>query len=379
MTVRNHFIKNDLSNLKNEFIVFLSFAQVFFSALIYPFKYFQHVIEVFLICFFITGIYRTNFLKWEIYLVGALFISLFFAFINFDFFHFLSVFKENLLGILALIYFNKVKFKSKIIIPFFFISLFLFLISKLQNDFAKEFINTFISMSSDTEFNLSRFGGLFLNAHFNALFLSIVIIYLGYNRIIYNLIGVYLINTLASKFILIAYIYQIIVYRLLFFFKKEHIRYWMFFLFFLITVFYVYKDYFLYYFHLFNINNYYAFNSLYIIMYQLFSFDYLNIIFNIFPGFYDLRFPPIVTNGIFHDGDIEIGFLALVSKSGTFLAAYYIYLINKTARNFTIFILVSLLHNNYIMLPIIIYLLIMYSREIDIIRGSTKHFDLNTN
>jgi len=379
MITSSFYSKNNLFILKNEFIIILSIAQVFFSGIIYPFQFFQRVAEIILIILFSAGIINSRLLKWEIYLFAILILSIFFSFVNFDFIKFLSITKSNLLGILALIYFNKIRFKSRIILPVFFISLSLVVINELHNHYAEELINKLISFSSSPDFNSSRFGGVFLNAHFNAVFVAIPLIYYSHKRLIYNFFGIYFLKIMASKFAFVAYLFHIIECQFSRYFRKVNVLYWEIFLLLLPIIFLIFfKRNFLHCIDFFNgyTNNGKALDSLYIIYFQLLHPDYLKIFFNIFPGVFNHDFPLISVNGILHDGAVEIGFLSLVLQTGTLLGLYYIYFLIKIARSFLPFILITLLHINFVMTPIIIYLLIMYSHEIQLIHGASKSPDL---
>jgi hypothetical protein len=223
----------------------------------------------------------------------------------------------------------------------------------------------FILLTFNEEFNLSRFGGLFLNAHFNAFFLAIALIYYGQKRYLFGL-GTYALYFSGSKLVFVSYIANVLTTLPLVRYLARYRQ-----LFLLVTVLLIatavyifarYADALVEFLSL-QASAESDYNSLIIII-QLIDPAYYTMLLNPFPsGAIDVSATAKVIYGN-HDGANEIGFFNLATQSGIFLAVTYLCMIIKHARFYAVFILFTLLHNNYILSPLTIYMLVTYSREI---------------
>jgi hypothetical protein len=268
--------------------------------------------------------------------------------------------KQNGMAVLTLLYFSKAGVKSRLIFPVFFISVVLLIV----NQVTPEVVAPLIALTFNDEFNLSRFGGFFLNAHFNAFFLAIALIYYGYKRRLYGF-GLVILYITASKFVLVSYFSSLITKTA---FIKNIAQSRLIALVGLIglilSVLLLVK----------NSNNliYYlasepyglSFTSVVIILMQLFDPIYYTILLNPFPG----EILGVSADAIHaysgYDGHIEIGYLYLASQLGFFLGIIYLYMLLRFGLYFRTFILVSLLHGAFILSPLVIYMVVFYSREI---------------
>jgi len=114
------------------------------------------------------------------------------------------------------------------------------------------------------------------------------------------------------------------------------------------------------------------YNSVIIILLQLVDSAYYKYLLNPLPSVY-----PGAPEGVYmlfggHDGANEIGLFALVSQSGFFLAFIYLFVLFKHARLYVVFIMFSLLHNNYILSPLCVFMFVTYSREAILDRSFTS-------
>ena len=66
----------------------------------------------------------------------------------------------------------------------------------------------------------------------------------------------------------------------------------------------------------------------------------------------------------------ELAFYEIYIQGGFILATLYLAILLKYTRFYRVFILVSLLHYGYVMSPLIVYMLVTYSREIQLLRIS---------
>ena len=104
-----------------------------------------------------------------------------------------------------------------------------------------------------------------------------------------------------------------------------------------------------------------------IILLQLFDTSYYSIFLNPLPG--ELLGHPSDSvsqyNALRHTGHIEIGYLYMASTFGIFLGSLYLYVFLKHAMYYRTFVLIVLLHSYLIFTPLIIYMILVYSRDIE--------------
>ena len=244
----------------------------------------------------------------------------------------------------------------------------------ITNAIYPELLLPFISLAFNEEFNLSRFGGLFLNAHFNAFFLAIALIYYGQKRHLLDL-GAFIVYFTASKFIFISYVANLVATLPLVRNVARHRKAFLLWTGLLIaTGVYMLAQYedtlieFLIHQTITESNQ----NSLIIIILQLIDPAYYTVLLNPFPsGTIDVSAAAKTLYGN-HDGGIEIGFFGLVTQSGIFLAVTYLCMLIRHARFYAVFILCTLLHNNYILSPLAVYMLVTYSREIFVLHTTEQ-------
>src|SRR5205823_2366692 len=105
-----------------------------------------------------------------------------------------------------------------------------------------------------------------------------------------------------------------------------------------------------------------------IILMQLFDPAYYQVLLNPLPsGNIDVTSGAKALYGI-HDGYNEIGYFHLATVMGAFLAALYLSMLLKYTRHFRVFILLVLLHFGFhVLSPLIVYMLVTYSREIHLL------------
>jgi len=155
-----------VNNSLHEAIIALAILQMFLSATIPSLKIFQIPVEIILLGTLFYGCTTVKLDQWQVFLLFVLTCVTAASFSTTDFATFSVNTKQNCLAVFTLIYFSKVEFKSRLILPIFTISVVLLIINALY----PELLLPFIALTFKEEFNLSRFGGLFLNAHFNAFF-----------------------------------------------------------------------------------------------------------------------------------------------------------------------------------------------------------------
>jgi hypothetical protein len=233
-----------------------------------------------------------------------------------------------------------------------------------------------IAVAFNTEYNLSRFGGVFLNTHFNAFFISIVLIYYALMRYSVGVIGLCMLYLTGSRFILVSYLAQLLAvlpipssltkYRKIIFILAL-ILFGLFF--FLVVLNYsLILDYLDEAISEKRGNNI----SLMIILLQLADPAYYTLLLNPFPapwqGYVESVNTPFTLIAYSHDGANEIGYFNLVNHCGIFLAVPYLIILLRNAKYYAVLILVSLSHNNLILSPLVVYMMIEYSRRITLLR-----------
>jgi hypothetical protein len=264
--------------------------------------------------------------------------------------------KQFGLGTLCLVYFSRVRFRSRLILPAFIVSVLMILISRI----APSAVAPLIAISRSPEFNESRFGGLFLNAHYNAYFLAVALIYYGYRVRMFGL-GQVLIFLTGSKFVFVSYATNVAArYPIVRFFSR-HRRIVLLFLLAVVAVLWNRR------FEMVAWFDTTAWMSAYVILSQLFDPQFYSLVLNPLPGDY-----LAIVNGLKGTyGAVqytnEIGLFAMCIQGGLFLTVAYLAALLKHARPYRIFILVSLLHYGFVLSPLIVYMIVTYSREIRLI------------
>ena len=354
-------------NMMNESIIALAILQMFLASTIPSLKVFQAPVEIILLFSLIFSCINVKFYWWEILLVLVFVSVTAVSFLTTELYIFSVNAKQNGLAVLSLLYFSKTTFKSRLILPVVIISVSLIII----NRYSSEILLPFVSLSFNKEFNLSRFGGLFLNAHFNAFFLAIALIYYGQRRRLYGF-GVWILYITASKFIFVSYVVHILYINSIGKYPCKDIRIFVLIIMMSLlvgTYFFVnYAGDFIN-FLITNNGEEQRYNSAIVILSQLVDSAYYKLLLNPFPsihpGFPDGAKIPFGR----HSGTNEIGLFSFVAQSGFFLAFLYLFFLFKNARFYMVFIIFTLLHNNFILSPLCIFMLVAYSKEISLDRS----------
>ena len=358
-----------------EGIIVLAILQMFLSAMIPSLKTFQIPVEILLLGALVYGCMTIRLDRWQVLLLFVLAFVTTASFFTTDFATFSVNAKQNSLAVFMLIYFSRVKFKSRLIFPAFVISVVLL----ITNAIYPELLLPFISLTFNEEFNLSRFGGLFLNAHFNAFFLAIALIYYGQKRHLLGL-GAYIVYFTASKFVFVSYVANLVATLPLVRNVARHRKAFLLGTGLLIaTGVYMLAQYAdtLIEFLILQETAELDHNSLITIILQLIDPAYYTMLLNPFPsGTIDVSAAAKVHYNN-HGGTNEIGFFSLVTQSGIFLAVTYLCMLIRHARFYAVFILCSLFHNNYILSPLAVYMLVTYSREIFVLHTTEQRKGLN--
>lgn len=343
-----------------ECIVALSVLQMFLAATIPSLKTFQVPVELLLIGLLAYKICTARLLAEHVFLIAVFVFVTLCSFLTLGLDTFLVNTKQNGIGVLSLICFSRIKFNSKLIFPVFVVTSVMILVNRAF----PEVMLPFISLTFDVEYNLSTFGGIFLNSHFNAFFLATALIYYGRQRFLYGG-GLLLVFIAASRFIFVSYIANLVcswlsprygVSRKQFFIWGTLVSlvavlcagmYW--------------SDELTYLLVAWNTDIGETQNSLVVIALQLIDPAYYTVLLNFIPsGAIDVSGAAKLLY-LKHDGHNEIGFFSLATQSGLLLGALYLALLLKNAQLYVAFILFSLLHNNFIMSPLCVYMLVTYS------------------
>lgn len=375
MVIRINIVRNKrLSSFLNESIVALSIIQMILASTIPVLKVFQVPVELTLIALLLSGCLIVKLDRWQVFLLSILLIVTTFSFVTLDIVSFMTTGKNNILGVLALVYFSKVPFKSKLIFPTFVISVLTIVISIIN----PEMVLPLIALTFQEELNLSRFGGVFLNVHFNAYFMAIVLTYYGQSRYTSGLGGVFALYFSGSRTMGLAYIGQLATTLPVTKFVMKHRRKFTFII--LLSILVMLFLFIINYSFILNTiiidsemhgNRY---NSIITILVQLGEPAYYQQLLNPFPTLIQYmdesaytRFVPKFGNST-HSGANEIGYFSLVTQCGIFLAIAYLLMLLKNARFYSVFILLSLFHYSYILSPIGVYMMVEYSRRIKCLR-----------
>lgn len=368
---RNATSGKNLSGFLNETIVALSIFQIFLSATIPPLKFLQAPFELILIFLLGLGCSLMKLHRWHVFLfflflfvtLGGLVVSGTEAF--------LVNAKNNAMGIFALIYFSQTSFRSKLVFPIFLITSLLILLNLINPDF----VRPLIALTFNFDYNLSRFGGFFLNTHYNAFFMSIALIYYAQMRYSVGVIGLWMVYLTSSKNILVSYLAQLLTILSVSGFVSKYRRkiIVLVLILFGLILFWAVSNYSLI---LDFINDAVLGNrgnniSLIIILMQLADPAYYTSLLNPFPapqGYVENIKSTFSSIAFSHDGANEIGYFGLANQCGIFLAVSYLAMLLRNAKYYVVFILLSLFHNNFLFSPIAVYMMIEYSRRITLFR-----------
>jgi hypothetical protein len=267
--------------------------------------------------------------------------------------------KQFGLAILCLIYFSRVRFRSRLILPAFMVTVLMMAVYRV----APSALDALIRISRSPDFNESRFGGLFLNAHYNAYFLAVALIYYGYRVRLFGL-GHVLLYLTGSKFTLVSYAANVAArYRI----GQLIIRYrWVV----LLGVMAVAMTLWERRLDLVGMLDRAESMSVYVILSQLFDPRFYHLVLNPLPGDY-----LAIVNGL--QGDYgarqytnEIVLFAMCVQGGLLLTFAYLAVLLKHARGYRTFIVVSLMHYGFVLSPLIVYMIVTYSREIGLLSAA---------
>jgi len=341
-------------------IVLLSItAQLFYA--IPALKVAQSAAEIILFVVLTYACMTIRFGIWDAALLALLLVMAVISMMINDLAVVLAGVKQFGLAVLCLIYFSRVRFRSRLILPAVIVSVLLILISRV----APAIVSPLIQISRSPEFNESRFGGLFLNTHYNAYFLAVALIYYGY-RVRLSGAGTVIIFLTASKFVFVSYVLNVAArYRVVRIFTR-YPRVTLFVTLLVVATLWARR------FELIGMLDTTEWMSGYVILSQAFDPQFYKLVLNPLPGDY-----LAIVNGLQGSYGIahytnEIGFFALCVQGGLFLTVAYLALFLKYARPYRIFILVSLLHYGYVLSPLIVYMIVTYSREIELLTTSRQ-------
>jgi hypothetical protein len=340
-----------------ESIVILSILQMFLTAAVSSLKFFQVHVEIALLAALLFACSTIKYDRWQVFLLFTFLSVTVLSFFTVDLSFFMVTTKQTGMAVLALLYFSKGGYKSRLILPTFIVTLSLLVINK----FAPGYLDLFIELSSKKTFNQSRFGGLFLNTHFNAYFMATALIYYSYKKNLYGF-GLVALSMTRSKFVLVSYIGSHIA-------KLHFIRHLAksrliicITLVFSVFLFINYAQFLIKFFDSrpFGL----TLNSLSVMLMQMSDPAYYKIFLNPIPGGnLDVSLDAL---GIYpgHSGYPEVGYFGMVGQCGIFLAVMYLFMLLRHALYYRAFILISAFHYPFIFSPLIIYMILVYSREI---------------
>lgn len=343
-----------------ECIVALTILQMFLAATIPSLKAFQAPVELLLAGLLAYKVCTVRLLGEHVLLIAVFVFVTLGSFFTQGLDTFLVNTKQNGIGVLSLICFSRIKFNSRLIFPVVAITSVMILVNRV----APELMLPFISLTFDVEYNLSTFGGIFLNSHFNAFFLAIALIYYGQQRFLYGG-GLAIIYIASSRFVFLSYVANLVCSLLLprYCVSRKHFFIWG-----MLTSLAVILCTGIYWADEltellvgWNASIGKTQNSLVVIVLQLIDPAYYTVLLNPLPsGAIDVSGAAKLLY-LKHDGYNEIGFFSLATQSGIFLGALYLALLLKNAQLYVVFILCSLLHNSFIMSPLCVYMLVTYS------------------
>jgi hypothetical protein len=346
---------NSNSNAFNEVIIGLAILKML-SAGIQPLKILQIPVELLLLAALGYACTTIKYDREQLFLLLFLIFVTACSFFTSDIQSVLINGKQNGGAVLSLLYFSKVQFKSRLIFPVFVLTLLLVFLNLV----VPEVTAPLIRLSSFEEFNASRFGGLFLNAHFNAYFMAVALIYYGFKWRLFGM-GIPIMYFTFSKIIFIAYVANLVATQtpMKLLMKDRIVAFAGAVL--GVCLLWQYRN------LLIDIFDTDELGSAVPVLMQLFDPAYYQVFLNPFPSEYiDVSSEAM---GLYrsHDGYNEIGYFQLAMTSGVFLAVLYLSMLLRHARYYRVFILACLLHFGLAVLePLIIYMLLTYSREIQI-------------
>jgi hypothetical protein len=342
----------------NELIVLLSMAaQLFFA--IPALKSAQSASEIVLFAVLLYACTTVTFGVWEAALLALLAVMTAISMMINDLSVLLVGVKQFGLAIFCLIYFSRVRFRSRLILPAFVVSVALIAISRV----APAAVNPLIQISRSPEFNESRFGGLFLNTHYNAYFLAVALIYYGYRVRLFG-VGQVVIYLTGSKFVFVSYALNVAArYRLLRVLTR-HPRVVLFAILIIGAALWSRRL------EIVGLFQTTEWMSAYVILSQAFDPHFYRLILNPFPADY-----LAIVSGLYGDYGVaqytnEIALFAMCIQGGLFLTFAYLGVLLKHARAYRIFIVVSLLHYGFVLSPLIVYMIVTYSREIGLMTAA---------
>jgi hypothetical protein len=218
-----------------------------------------------------------------------------------------------------------------------------------------------IDLSIFSEFNASRFGGLFFNAHFNSCFMAVALIYYGHKKRLFG-VDIFIMFVLTgAKVISVSYLANVFTTRTwIRFFVRNRIVV----LVCVLSGIYGFWQYRLMLIEFFDTDE---LGSAVPILMQLFDPAYYRVLLNPFPsGNIDVAGDAIALYRS-HDGYNEVGYFGIAMTMGVFLGAFYLFLLLRYAQMYTMFILICLLHFSFpVWEPLLVYMYVSYSMEIQI-------------
>ncbi len=333
--------------LLNELIVFL----MIILTIIFSFsqlKAVQTSIELLLFSFFIFVSIQYRFKKQEFLLVLVFwFVTAASFFLN-SFSVFLTNAKALGLAIYTMLYFTRVHHRSKLIDVTAICSICLMVINFIN----PSILSPIVELSKFSDFNKSRFGGIFFNAHLNGYFIAVWLIFILYQNRQYFPASLVVLMT-GSKFVFVSYFFQGVP-------KRIYKKYLPMIIFMTIISFLFLSRW------LVQLFNTAKLVSLSVILYQLFDIRYYYYVLSIFPNDYveTIASAPLSEDFFNLAGAMianEIGYFQLFYQAGNILAVLYLMRYFKLANVYTIFIIISMLHYGFILSPIVVYMMVVFS------------------
>jgi hypothetical protein len=298
--------------------------------------------------------------RWELLLLWMLALMTSISVLVNPFGVFLTDAKIYGLAVLAFLYFSHVHYKSRLILPVVVITIGMSLLWQI----APGVLMPLASLSRAEQFNMSRFGGFFLNAHFTAYFLATAFIYYGYRRRVNNLVGVIVVFLSASKFVFVSYVANLLSRLRIY---QAVVRYRVMVgvaLMVLVIAFVRYQE---------TILGWFdgpILGSAVVILGQLLDARFYQYLTHPYPT--DATFAAAEGVKVTYAGiDVgnEVALFTMYIQGGFILATLYLALLLKRTRYYRVFMIISLAHYGYLLSPLIVYMLVTYSREIGILRG----------
>jgi hypothetical protein len=330
------------------------------------FDTFQIAIELILFLLLFYGLLTIKLRIIDIILLGIFLIVFFISFCINDFLKIALNFKIYGLSILTFIYFRKVHFNpKKLIILVHAVNIFLIVHQFVTGHFI---VPSAWFFGQYQEYANSRPVGIFLTPHASSFFIAVSTLYIIIaERRYFKGLLFFSINIMTGSFTgLIAFLAQLMQQVFNYFAKKIPLLKFklgwytkILVIGFPILLLAVYKEQFI---ELLKANPYSRYNSVEIILNQLFDSRFFSDIFKVYPR--DYQTFSVGQETMFADFSNEIGFVKVFVEAGFVLGVFLLITLIRNLRYYGIFILVSLLHYSFAFnMPFMLFLMIQYDYE----------------